>query len=322
MAIAIGLAAAALNTFQLYYRHGGHTDFGEIWYGARALLHDANPYVLVGPGKAFEHIWPLIYPATAMTLAIPLAVLTEHWAAAVFVGVSAGLLSLAVTKDGWFRLPLFLSPSYAQAVLAAQWSPLMTAALATPVLSWIVVAKPTYVLPLVASVRSKRTMLIAAAGGTALTACAFAIRPTWVGEWFQAVRASAHTTMPILHPGGFFVLLALLKWRRADARLLVGMAAMPQTFYWYETLPLFLIPQTYRQSGVLALVSGAGFLLERWLYVHGNWPMTGRIVGEIQVATMYLPSLMLVLARPNAGGMNLLAVKPRLEGDARRGLVN
>ena len=62
--------------------------------------------------------------------------------------------------------------------------------------------------------------------------------------------------MPIAaRPGGFLLFLALIRWRKPEARLLAAMACVPQTLGLYETLPLFLIPRTRWQGYALAGLS-------------------------------------------------------------------
>src|SRR5687767_10997999 len=87
-------------------------DFGIVWFGAKALLHDANPYVLVGPGLVYEWPWPQAYPVTAMVMAMPFTLLPQLPATLAFVWISAAVLAYAVTVDGWYRLPLFLSSAF------------------------------------------------------------------------------------------------------------------------------------------------------------------------------------------------------------------
>jgi hypothetical protein len=56
----------------------------------------------------------------------------------------------------------------------------------------------------------------------------------------------------LLRPGGVLLLLALIRWRLPEARLLAALACVPQTVGLYETLPLFLIPRTRWQGYALA----------------------------------------------------------------------
>ena len=51
------------------------------------------------------------------------------------------------------------------------------------------------------------------------------------------------------------MLLAILRWRRPEARLLIALACVPQSMLLYETVPLFLVPRTFRESALLVALS-------------------------------------------------------------------
>lgn len=298
VAVGIAIAAALLFYFERLREPAGHSDFGQAWFGARTLLAGGNPYALVGPGREFNWPWPLFYPATALLLAIPFAILREIYAATAFVGVSSGLLAYSITRDGWYRLPLFLSSSFVIAARAAQWSPLMTAALSLPALGWAVAAKPNLGLALLAFAKSRRAVIVAAGGGVVLLIVSLLLLPHWPADWFHNVSTVDQFTIPITRWGGVLVLLALLRWKRPEARLIVALACIPQTAYWYETLPLLLVPATLRESLILSLASAIGFVVERALV--GNQPNAAfHDVGTLMIAFVYLPATVMVLRRPN-----------------------
>ena len=75
---------------------------------------------------------------------------------------------------------------------------------------------------------------------------------------------------PITRPGGVLVLLALLKWKRADARLLLALACVPHTTVPYETIPLFLIPQTWRQAWALWALALLAYVAQWWTGPYGS----------------------------------------------------
>ena len=106
---------------------------------------------------------------------------------------------------------------------------------------------------------------------------------------------------PILTPGGAFAALMLLRWRRPEARLVLALACVPQTTLLYETVPLFLVPQTIIEGGVLWLGS---WLVALWQSLHGPFPTdvarfasSGRAIGWL----LYLPCVVIILRRPNVG---------------------
>jgi hypothetical protein len=277
-------------------------DFGIVWFGGRALLRGINPYPLVGPGLEYDWPWLLLYPATAMVTAIPLAPLTRLAAILIFVFASCALLAFALTKDGWYRMPLFLCAPFIVAAGAAQWSPLFTAAIGIPALAIFFAAKPPLGLALALS-GDRSTRIYAVGGGLVLTAISLAMFPGWPAEWMRVLQQSEHIKPPALRLGGFVVLLALIKWRRADARLIVAMALVPQTAAWYEALPLFLVCATRQQTMILGMLSSIGYIIS-YAMLAPNDPSFDEVryndqVGALMIALVYLPAVIMVLRRPN-----------------------
>lgn len=301
VAIAIGVASGLLVVARDLQFPWHRSDFGVTWFGAQALLHGGNPYALIGPGLQYDWTWRMMYPVTAMVTAIPLSFLPEILAAFLFVAVSGGLLAYAVTRDGWCRLPLFLSWPYAVAVSHGQWSPLYTAVACLPSLGWVLAAKPSIGLAIFAASASRRLVISAIIGGLVLTAVSFILLPTWPLEWLSALRTQIRVGLPVTRLGGVFVLLALLRWRRPEARLLVALACVPQTIDWYETVPLLLIPNTLRQSLIYSVILSLGFLLPPYIIPHGTEEAMDAQAGLLMIALAYLPATIMVLRRPNEG---------------------
>lgn len=309
LAVAALLAtAASLLTYAQDFRVPHHPgDFGLSWFGAQALLNGANPYVLVGPGKVYDWHWPqVLYPATAMVTAMPFTLLPRLTATVAFVWISTALLAWAITSDGWYRLPLFASSAFVIAAAAAQWSPLLTAALCIPWLTWVFAAKPNLSLALLAYATRMSSIWALLIGGAAITVISVALFPAWPVHWVAAIKSVSHMHAPIMLPGGAFVLLALLRWRRPEARLIVALACVPQTNSWYEALPLLLVPATFRESIMLSAVSTTGGAW--WQLLYGRQFITGhteeelgRITGILMITFVYLPATLLVLHRPNEG---------------------
>jgi len=103
---------------------------------------------------------------------------------------------------------------------------------------------------------------------------------------------------PIRSPGGILLLLALIRWRRPEGRLLAALACVPQTIGLYETLPLFLIPRTRWQGYALAGLSyvaafGQAALVPR----HPGMPLETMLAGRWPFVffCLYLPALVMVL---------------------------
>ena len=216
-------------------------DFGLSWFGARSLMHGVNPYDLVGPGRPYNWPWPQVYPATAFVAAMPLAILPQLAATLVFVFVSCALLAYSVTEQGWERIPMFGSAAFIIAAGAAQWSPLFTAALGIPVLGLFFAAKPTIGLVLGAA-GDPQLQKLAVIGGMALTVASLILFPAWPRVWLAQLHYATQMAAPLARFGGIAILLALLRWRRPEARLILLLACVPQVgsctkcflFFWYR----------------------------------------------------------------------------------------
>src|SRR5256712_8988913 len=74
------------------------SDLAPVWAGARALLDGHDPYASVGPGRAFDTTFPLMYPMTAVLTMTPLAIASMHWADTIFVAMGFGLFAWAMTS--------------------------------------------------------------------------------------------------------------------------------------------------------------------------------------------------------------------------------
>jgi len=301
VATAIGIVGGIVAAIRFIRAPLHSSDFGNAWFGAAALRHGADPYGLLGPGLQFEWPWRLYYPVTSMVVALPLSFLDELTATFLFVAISSALLAFALTADGWYRLPLFLSWPFVIAAAAGQWSPILTAAVLLPSLGWILIAKPNLGAAIFASTSSERLQKTAAIGGALILAFSLVWFPGWPREWLTVIEQQRHMSAPIVRPGGVFVLLALLKWRRPEARLIVALACVPQTNSWYEALPLLLVPSNLRESLILSFLSTLGFFLPPYVMTARNELEFNAQMGSLMVAICYLPATLMVLRRPNEG---------------------
>jgi hypothetical protein len=277
------------------------SDFDQVWAGAQALLQGSNPYDTVGPGRDFDWRWPLYYPLPALLVTAPLGLLPVIGARAAFAGLSAALLGWAITRDGWQRLPIFISVSFLVTIELGQWSALYAAAFFIPQLAAIGVAKPNLGAALAAGDRSGRSTIWLAGGAIVLLGASFIIQPGWHEPWLQNVREAPHFRPPVLRPLGFLLLLALLKWRRPEARWLLAISIVPLPPSFYDQLLLAVVCITFRESLIFAASTCVLFF-----YVGFNTPQPdylawGRIVGNGTVWICYLPVLVMVLRRPNIG---------------------
>lgn len=279
-----------------HIRTGGrHGDFGVVWFGARSLLHGLNPYPLVGPGLPFNWDFSLNYPATSMVAVLPLGLLPELAATLLFVGISAALLTLAVTRTDWERVWVLPSAAFIVAARAAQWSPIYSAAYLTPWLAWMLSAKPTLGLAVAAAGMSRRMLKAAVVGTTLLVALSLALLPTWPFDWIHVVQPGDFRPV-IMWPGGFLVLLSALCWRLPEGRLLLAMGCIPTTSSWYETLPLLMIGRTKRECQLLSLLSSAGYIIQGF-FATGHEFVEVRYTRPLILAFCYLPVMFVVLRR-------------------------
>jgi hypothetical protein len=273
------------------------SDVAQVWAGARALLAHRNPYEDVGPGRTFEWPYPLLYPLTAVLTLTPIASLPLRWVDPLFVAAGFGLYTWAVTR--WsVRAPALIALASLPALMTlqtSQWSLLVTGAALVPALGFLLVAKPTIGLALFAA-NPKRTTAI---GCAVFLIVSVVVWPGWIRDWRATFASAPHIIAPIVRPGGVLVLLALARWRRAEARLLVAMACVPHTTVPYETIPLFLIPRTWREAvalWALAVVAYAGqSAMGPYASQNDYWDSGAKWI----VAVMYLPAVAMVLWRRN-----------------------
>jgi hypothetical protein len=188
-------------------------------------------------------------------------------------------------------------------VIQGQWSPLLTAAAVIPSLSWLLAAKPSIGAALFSAFPSRQAVI----GGVALVVVSLVLFPAWPGRWMEALGASIQVP-PVRSPGGFILLLALVRWRLPEARLLAALACVPQTIGLYDTLPLFLIPRTKWQGYALAGLSYVAAFSQAALVPRApGMPLETMLAGRwpIVFVCLYLPAMVMVfLPRSGTGRAN------------------
>lgn len=293
--IVSGVSGLAARYTQALHTHA--TDFAQLWHAARGLLHGIDPYSVVGPGRTFDWPFPLLYPLTAVIVTVPFALLPLQAANLLFVALGTGALAWVITarRERAGHWSALCSWTYFEVSHTAQWSPLLMAAARTPPMAFLLACKPTLGVALFAGYPSRHALL----GGAALALLSLLVDPSWPWRWVATLGAATHMSAPVMHVtyGGPLLLLALLRWRRPDARVLAAMACVPHTTLVYETLPLFLIVERWYEGAFLAIAGMvvAYIRLDRsdydaWVWNTGNW----------LTLFMYLPCLIVVLRRPNA----------------------
>jgi hypothetical protein len=273
------------------------SDLAPVWAGARAVFNHQNPYDVIGPGREFDTKFPLIYPMTAVVTLLPIALLPLRLVDPIFVGLGFGLLTWAITRRKILSpaLVVLVSLPALMALQTSQWSPLMTGAALLPVVGWLLVAKPTIGMALFAAVPHWKT----AVGCAVFLILSLLIWPGWIADWRAGFASAPHVIAPLVRTGGPLVLLAALKWKRAEARLLLALACVPHTTALYETIPLFLIPQSWLQAWglwILVLLAYLGQLASGPYDSQMAYWASG---AQWIVWLVYLPCLGMVLFRPN-----------------------
>lgn len=317
--VAIGLAAAALGAAIACKANALHvaSDLDEGLAAARYLATGANPYAHVGPGLTSPWPWPIYYPLPAITLLVPFSWLGDAGAHVVFLALSCGVLGAGLARTGNHRLVLFLSGAFFNAAVRTQWAPVLMAAYLWPALGFVYAAKPNIGAAFWCAKPSRAALV----GSVALAGVCFALDPGWVGQWLHASPIAEHLRPAVLYPFGWLLVLAALRWRRRDARLLLLLALIPQTLAEYAALPLFLVTDSLTEAMVLL----AGTYAVTY-YAHFAHPATtdmGYIAtsGRAIVLACFLPCLAMLLRRPNVGDVpawleRLAARRPRLSTQA------
>jgi hypothetical protein len=296
IATGIGLFAAAIAWIATHRPGFGTPDFHWWYVGAKALLDGRDPYAevprVIGPQ------FRLFHPLPAVLLTVPLVGLRPDVALSVFSAASSAALALAVTRNSYDRLPLFLSASFAHAAIMGQWSLILTAAFVYSSLSFIGAAKPNVGVAMLATSLSWRQ----AVAMLVFSVLSLAAMPSWPREWLAQLRHSPYHFAPVRAPGGFLLLLALLRWRRPEARLLAAMSIVPQSPFVYEALPLFLVSR--KRFETYALVIGSDVALAVYaLADRSDVAHFFRVNTLVMPIAMYVPALVMVLRRPNEGAL-------------------
>lgn len=266
---------------QLTARQFRASDFEYALRAATRVMAGGDPYAdpAARSGLPYPNDARFPYPLNAALLAVPLTPLDPYVAGALFVAALSALMALGVTRDGLWRLSVFLSPSYFVAASVANWTPLIVAAAFLPLLYPLAIAKPNLALPVLLEHPSARGYALAAA----VILVSLAAVPTWPLGWLGSL-ADQHGkyVVPLAVAGVVPVLLALLWGRMRSARLLVMLAAVPQHAFFYDQLPLWLIPRTIGQSLALSAATWAAYLA---------WPWTGAGGDPLIAYTPLIPTL-------------------------------
>lgn len=168
-------------------------------------------------------------------------------AAILFAAVSVAALTWSFLDRWRYLLPLLVSFPMAAALVYVQWSPLLVASAA---LGWwpLLLCKPTLGLPLLMWRRptsSKGWISIGIAGGVAALSIPLG--------WLDNTQQHEHL-VPLLGPGGWVLLVALVRWKDPRVWLLLTLALVPQRGG-MDQLAIGLIARSPREAAVWSIGS-------------------------------------------------------------------
>jgi hypothetical protein len=290
VALGIGIASGVF-AFLLHGRAGFWPDFVFPWQAARYLLAGRDPYAALpgNLGEPFES--PLLYPLPTVLAAVPVAGLPLPLAGAIVMGLSAALLAYVITREGWHRLWMLGSAPFVMAINLGQWSPLVTVAALEPTLGFLASLKPNIGLAALAY-RPTWRMIV---GGAVVLLVSLIILPRWPIEWLRAVRSLPGHPAPILavHGAGLVLLLAALRWRTPEGRLLLLSACIPQLLLFADQLPLWLVARTRRELMVMTACSQVAFVL--WFARLRPGDLYVLAAAPYVLALVFAPALVIVL---------------------------
>ena len=267
-------------------------DFTYPWRAARALLAGLDPYVVMQPTGAYPFESRFPYPIPAALVALPVAWLPAGVAAALFFGASAAALSWALLADGGIgRLAMLASAPFAMALVLGQWAPLLVAGALLPAFGWALACKPTLGLALFVSRPSRGAVV----GGAALTLVGLLLLPRWPLDWVRAATQTVGHPAFVVRPFGWIPLLALVRWRDPDARLIAALACVPQNPFFYDQLPLWLVARSGRAGIALSALSWVAYAGTR--AVCDDPHFCGDEGAPWVLWLVYVPATLLVLAR-------------------------
>ena len=291
--VALGIAiASALLAYYAVQRPGAVPDFLYPWTGIRLFLRGTNPYDAMRGNGPPPYDEALFYPFTALLALLPLARIPLHLAASLFFGVSSGALAYLITRDGLWRVHVFMGAPFVTAALLVQFSPLLMTAAFLPALGFLATIKPNIGLPIFAYRPSWKAVI----GSLIFLAVSIAVFPRWPLGWLDSIRhdkrVGAHA-VPLLQFGGVLLALAVLRWRRRAGRLLLVMSVIPQQLFFYDQLPLWLVAETRQQSIALTACSQLAFVLYYLMRTPGE--LIVRSAYPFVITLIYLPALVIVL---------------------------
>jgi hypothetical protein len=266
---------------------------------ARFVARGINPYDAIGPGRQWDAPFRLYYPAPAIVVAFPFAMLPLMLGRALFCGLGMAAFAFALLRYRPHCWPMLLSYPALATVAVVQWVPWLAAATMLPWLGAFAAAKPNIGVAVGVAQRGWREFAIATGGTIVLTGLSFALLPSWPVDWFEATRSATHVRSLVLRPLGFVLLLAALRWRIPEGRALLALALVPMTPGPQEGLLLAGVAETRKQALILAIISHAMLpVAQSVLYMPTFVEVADRLSWGV-LAFIYVPVLIVLLRRPH-----------------------
>jgi hypothetical protein len=208
-------------------------------------------------------------------------------------GLSNGLLAYhVVAEEKYWRLMMFLTPSFFLNLYLLQWTPLLMAAYFIPSLLPSILIKPSMALPVLAKYHWNRFHLLIT---VLILGISLWIMPSWPVKWISHLGEYLGFT-PFLKSFGFLFLICLLFWRSERARLFLALIFTPQHYYYYDQLWLSLIPQTKFTLLVQTLLAWLAVFISASRFPHWSEGWEGQ--PDIMLL-LYLPTSLLILWQEN-----------------------
>lgn len=277
------------------------SDFDFLYDAAARLLRSESPY------PSGTQWFP--YPLPAVLLAVPFTQIPLELARPLFDILVGWAFVYALWRyRGSYALLAVVSGAYLFAMWKGQTTPLMVAACLVPPLGFLLAVRPNTGAALWIARPSRMALL----GASVFLGLSLVIRPSWPWDWWLALPLDNPSLMPpVLRPFGVVLLLAALRWRTPEGRLILAIAILPQSTLPYELVPLALIPANRLEMGIYVAGTWIAVAAAEGLLSHSlaGWTAPGWLVT---LAAVYLPMLYLVLRRQTSRS------GPKIEKDRRR----
>jgi hypothetical protein len=261
------LAAIATCAVQVRFYDSKAADLTWALVGARQWLHGQNPYTMPTDLTVYPYDpSPLFYPFPAVLLVLPLSFLPDVIAATIWIGLSVGLMTYILTAEGLWRLAILASAPLWAAVAQVQWTPLLVSMWIFPVLLPLALLKPNSGVALASKKITKKGLI----GLLLIILVSLILLPGWPLSWLESIKHGRHL-IPILFGPGPLLIFAAFRWRNPEARLLLLLACMPQTFYFYDQLALLLIAKNLRQQLIIVIASWVALGATVFIGPTWNW---------------------------------------------------